>query len=132
MIRHIALVLGVSLAAPAAFAQTAEAPEGAAVDSAATYQAARNQLGILRYCEEQGFSGPEAVETQARLVEMIPEGDTAAGDIAEQSGTEGVISIGDTEMALAEAVEGQGGTVETTCRELETAVNEVAASLPQG
>ncbi|MFN3275802.1 MAG: pore-forming ESAT-6 family protein [Paracoccus sp. (in: a-proteobacteria)] len=132
MIRHIALVLGVSMAAPAAFAQTAEAPEGAAVDSAATYEAARNQLGILKYCQEQGFSGGEAVEAQARLVGMIPEGDAAAGDSAEQRGTEGVISIGDTQIPLAEAVEGQGSTVETTCREIETAVNEVAASLPQG
>ncbi|MFN3525726.1 MAG: pore-forming ESAT-6 family protein [Paracoccus sp. (in: a-proteobacteria)] len=132
MIRHIALVLGVSLAAPAAFAQTAEAPEGAAVDSAATYQAARNQLGILKYCEAQGFSGPEAIETQSRLVGMIPEGDTAAGDSAEQSGTEGIIEIGETQITLAEAVEGQGSTVETTCREIETAVNEIADSLPQG
>lgn len=132
MIRHIALVLGVSMAAPAAFAQTAEAPEGAAVDSAATYEAARNQLGILKYCQEQGFAGAEAVDTQEQLVGMIPEGDTAAGDSAEQRGAEGVISIGDTQITLAEAVEGQGGTVETTCREIETAVNQVAASLPPG
>ena len=78
MIRHIALVLGVSLTAPAALAQEAAAPEGAAVDAAATYEAARNQLGILKYCQAQGFTGDEAVAVQTRLVGMIPAGDAAA------------------------------------------------------
>ncbi|MBW7055208.1 pore-forming ESAT-6 family protein [Paracoccus bogoriensis] len=132
MIRHIALVLGVSLTAPAAIAQEAAAPEGAAVDAAATYEAARNQLGILKYCQAQGFTGDEAVAVQTRLVGMIPAGDTAAGDAAEARGTEGVIAIGDTQITLAEAVAGQGGTVEGTCKEIETAVNEVGASLPAG
>lgn len=132
MIRHIALVLGVTLAAPMAMAQDAQAPDTAATDTAATYDAARNQLGILKYCETQGHSGPEAVAVQARLVEMIPSGDVARGDAVEAQGAEGVISIGNTQITLAEAVEAQGSTVAATCAEIEAAVNQVGESIPAG
>ncbi|MDN5568609.1 MAG: pore-forming ESAT-6 family protein, partial [Paracoccus sp. (in: a-proteobacteria)] len=121
MIRHIALAVGLGLTAPVAvLAQTAEAPEAPAadapapqaMDSAATYEAARNQLGILKYCQEQGFSGQEAVDAQAKLVGMLPEGDDEAGSTAEQKGAEGTVALGEAEMSLADAAESQSSNVE--------------------
>lgn len=137
MIRHIALAMGLGLTAPVAvLAQTADAPEAPAaeaqtqapqtMDSAATYEAARNQLGILKYCQEQGFTGQEAVDVQAELVGMLPGGDEEAGATAEQKGEEGTVAIGDAEMSLADAAESQSSTVEETCKQIEAAVSQVA------
>ena len=147
MIRHIVVATGLALAAPAAFAQDApaEAPAQAeaqaqapaaatptAQDAAANYEAARNQLGILQYCQEEGHTGPEAVETQARLVGMLPAGDEAAGTTAEEKGAAGTVAIAGQEMTLADAAEGQGSTEADTCKQIEAAVNDIADSLPQG
>ena len=149
MIRHIVVATGLALAAPAAFAQDApaEAPDESpaqaqaqapaaatptAQDAAANYEAARNQLGILQYCQEEGHTGPEAVETQARLVGMLPAGDEAAGTTAEEKGAEGTVAIAGQEMTLADAAEGQGSTEADTCKQIEAAVNDIADSLPQG
>ncbi|WP_022706933.1 MULTISPECIES: pore-forming ESAT-6 family protein [Paracoccus] len=132
MIRHFAVALGITLAAPAAFAQTAEAPQPTAEDAAANYEAARNQLGILQYCQEQGHTGPEAIETQGQLVGMLPAGDETAGQTAEDKGAEGTVAIAGQEMTLAEAAEGQGSTEAETCQQIEAAVNDIAESLPQG
>ena len=95
MFRQIAFAAGLSMAATAGFAQTAEtpaqgggaapaqkAPQAARIDPAAAYEAARNQLGILKYCQSQGFSGAEAVSAQQKLVGMLPEGDAQAGAAA--------------------------------------------------
>lgn len=130
MIRNIAFALGLGLLPAAALAQDAAAP--APADAETTYQAARNQLGILQYCQEQGFSGPEAIEAQGQLIELLPAGDTAAGDAAEEKGVQGMVAVGGNELTLADAVAGQGGTVETTCQQIEAAVNEIAPTLPAG
>lgn len=140
MMRHFAVALGFGLLPMTTLAQTAptEAPADAQaqaptpVDPDTTYLAARNQLGLLQYCEEQGFSGPEAVAAQEQMVGMLPEGDTAAGDAAQQAGSEGTVSLGTSELSLTDAAESQGSTAEETCQQIEAAVNEVAPTLPQG
>jgi len=143
MIRTLTMAAGLGLLPLATLAQDAPAPDAAPAapeapaatapaDPAATYEAARNQLGILQYCQEQGFSGPEAVEAQGRLVALLPEGDAATGDAAEAKGAEGTVSIGGTEVTLSEAVEARGSTVEATCQQIEAAVNEIAPTLPAG
>lgn len=126
MIRKIAFALGLGLVPAAALAQDAAQP----ADAEATYEAARNQLGILQYCNDQGFSGTEAVETQAQLIALLPGGDAAAGDAAESKGAEGTVAISGTEIALSEAAKNQGSTVESTCQQIEAAVNQIADSLP--
>lgn len=137
MTRILAIALALGLTPAAVLAQdaapaTPEAPAATAADPAATYEAARNQLGILQFCNDQGFSGTEAVEAQAQLVALLPEGDAAAGDAAEAKGAQGTVALGETELTLAEAVEARGSTVEATCQQIEAAVNEIAPSLPAG
>ena len=138
MFRQIALAAGLSLAAGAGFAQDAPtgdqqpAPQAGNIDPAAAYEAARNKLGILKYCQNQGFAGAEAVAAQEKLVGMLPEGDTQAGATAEQKGSQGTVSLGETEIALSDAASQQGTTVESQCQRIEAAVNQVASQLPAG
>lgn len=142
MIRHIALAVGLGLTAPVAVmaqdtaapaeAPAAEAPAPQPMDAAATYEAARNQLGILKYCQEQGFSGQEAVDAQANLIGMLPEGDQETGKTAEDKGAAGTVAIGDAEMSLSDAAESQSSNVEETCKQIEAAVNQAAPATPAG
>jgi hypothetical protein len=128
MFRNTAFALGLVLAAPAAFAQTAPAAEP--IDPSLAYEAARNQLGILKYCADQGHTGTEAVAAQEKMVGMLPAGDTAAGEQAEAKGAAGTVSIGETEVTLADAAANQNTTVDAQCKQIEAAVNQVAAQLP--
>lgn len=138
MIRKIAFAMGLGLLPAAVVAQDAAAPaqdapaQTAPADPGTTYEAARNQLGILQYCQEQGFTGAEAVEAQGKLVGLLQGGDEAVGSAAEQKGAQGTVSVGGTEVSLAEAVEERGSTVEATCQQIEAAVNEIAPTLPAG
>ncbi|TJZ93367.1 hypothetical protein FA743_03875 [Paracoccus gahaiensis] len=134
MIRSIAIALGLTLTPAAVLAQEAGTPAPAVQepDTGATYEAARNQLGILQYCQDQGFTGAEAVAAQTQLIGLLPEGDTTAGTAAEEKGVEGMVAVGEAELSLADAAESQGNTVEITCQQIEAAVNEVAPSLPAG
>ncbi|MFL2779421.1 MAG: pore-forming ESAT-6 family protein [Paracoccus marcusii] len=138
MIRKIAFAMGLGLLPAAVVAQDAAAPaqdapaQAAPADPGTTYEAARNQLGILQYCQEQGFTGAEAVEAQGKLVGLLQGGDEAVGSAAEEKGAQGTVSVGGTEVSLAEAVEERGSTVEATCQQIEAAVNEIAPTLPAG
>ena len=135
MFRQMTFALGLSLAASAAFApDTTEAPatpDAGAMDPAAIYESARNQLGIIKFCNSQGFAGDEAVAAQEKMLGMLPAGDAAAGDAAEQKGAEGTVSAAGQEVSFEEAATQQGTTVEAQCQQLEAAVNEVAAQLPE-
>ncbi|MEQ5795541.1 pore-forming ESAT-6 family protein [Paracoccus sp. NFXS7] len=138
MIRKIAFAIGLGLLPAAVVAQDAAAPaqdapaQTAPADPGTTYEAARNQLGILQYCQEQGFTGAEAVEAQGKLVGLLQGGDEAVGSAAEEKGAQGTVSVGGTEVSLADAVEERGSTVEATCQQIEAAVNEIAPTLPAG
>lgn len=138
MIRKIAFAMGLGLLPAAVVAQDAAAPaqdapaQAAPADPGTTYEAARNQLGILQYCQEQGFTGAEAVEAQGKLVGLLQGGDEAVGSAAQEKGAQGTVSVGGTEVSLADAVEERGSTVEATCQQIEAAVNEIAPTLPAG
>ena len=138
MIRKIAFAMGLGLLPAAVVAQDAAAPaqdapaQTAPADPGTTYEAARNQLGILQYCQEQGFTGAEAVEAQGKLVGLLQGGDEAVGSAAEEKGAQGTVSVGGTEVSLADAVEERGSTVEATCQQIEAAGNEIAPTLPAG
>lgn len=138
MIRKIAFAMGLGLLPAAVVAQDAAAPaqdapaQAAPADPGTTYEAARNQLGILQYCQEQGFTGAEAVEAQGKLVGLLQGGDEAVGSAAEEKGAQGTVSVGGTEVSLADDVEERGSTVEATCQQIEAAVNEIAPTLPAG
>ena len=135
----LGLTAGVTLAqdaAPAAPAApeapaTAEAPAAVpAQDSAAAYESARNQLGVLAYCQEQGHIDGTAVEIQTKLLAMIPAGDTAMGDAAEAKGKEGTVSAMGVERTLADAATEQNTTEEALCKQMEGLLQQLASQVP--
>ena len=125
MMRSVVLMVGAGLMPVMSAAQPA-------LDTEATWQAASNQLGILQYCEEKGFTGPEAVQAQAQIMTMLPLGDEAVGTAAIEQGNQGIVAFNDQEITLSDAAASQGSTVEGTCQEIEAAVNDMAADLPTG
>lgn len=128
MKRHLTMILTASLlTAGAAFAQTPEAP---AADPAANYEAARNQLGVLKYCQAQGHIGPEAVAIQEKMIAMLPPGDAAKGDTAEAMGAEGKVSAMGQELTLEAGATAQNTTVQALCQQMEGMMKELGGQLP--
>lgn len=127
MFRKIAVILGVAVATGAASAQ-----DGAELDPTRTYSAAHNQLGLLKFCQLEGFTGTEAIATQTRMLKMLPAAGPDAAAAAERKGMEGTVSVNGAELTLARAAALRNSTIAAQCREIESAVNEVADLLPAG
>ena len=130
--------LTAGLTASAAFAQdaaapaTTDAPAAAAAqpDMGAAYESARNQLGVLIYCQDKGYIGSTAVETQNKLLTMIPAGDVAKGDAAEAKGKEGTVSAMGVERSLADAATEQKTTEDALCKQMDALLQQLAAQVP--
>ena len=125
------------LSAGAAFAQDAAAPAAtdapaaaAQPDMGAAYESARNQLGVLIYCQDKGYIGNAAVETQNKLLTMIPAGDVAKGDAAEAKGKEGTVSAMGVERSLADAATEQKTTEDALCKQMDALLQQLAAQIP--
>lgn len=114
---------------PAATQATPAAP-AMAKDSGAAYESARNQLGVLAYCQEKGHIDGKAVETQTRLLAMIPAGDTAKGDAAEAKGKTGTVSAMGVERSLADAAKEQNTTEDALCKQMDALLQQLAAQVP--
>ena len=122
---------GSSEAAPPAAAAPADAaPAQVQQDTGAAYESARNQLGVLTYCQEKGFIDGKAVETQNRLLTMIPAGDTARGDAAEAKGKQGVVSAMGVERSLADAAAEQKTTEDALCKQMDALLEQLATQVP--
>ena len=128
---HLALVAALMMGGTASAQTAAPAmPEAGSDEAEMIYQSARNQLCVLKHCNQQGFIGEEAVATQEKLLGLIPAGDVAQGDAAEEKGVGGtVVSMG-TEMTLADGATQQSTTPEAMCKQMETAMAQMAAQLP--
>ncbi|RDW13167.1 pore-forming ESAT-6 family protein [Paracoccus thiocyanatus] len=126
----IALAQEAAPAAPAAPATTEAAPAAPEQDSGAAYESARNQLGVLTYCQEQGHIDGKAVEIQTKLLAMIPAGDSAKGEAAEAKGKEGTVSAMGVERRLEDAAKEQNTTEEALCQQMEGLLQQLAAQVP--
>lgn len=133
----LALTAGVALAqeaatpaAPAAPDAPAAAPAAPQMDAGMAYESARNQLGVLKYCQAQGHIDGKAVEIQEKLLTLIPAGDATKGDAAEAKGAEGTVSAMGAEQTLDGAAKAQGSSVEALCKQMDTMIQQLAAQLP--
>ncbi|MTH77509.1 pore-forming ESAT-6 family protein [Paracoccus aestuariivivens] len=113
-----------------ATAQTPQATSPTPPDTSAAYESARNQLGVLTYCQDKGFIDAKAVETQTKLLAMIPAGDTAKGDAAETKGKSGTVSAMGVERSLSEAATEQKTTEDALCKQMDTLLQQLAAQIP--
>ncbi|QFQ86899.1 hypothetical protein F8A10_05335 [Paracoccus kondratievae] len=129
-----ALALGLSAGIALAQEAAPAAPEAPAAipgqDAGAAYESARNQLGVLSYCQEKGYIDGKAVEVQTKLLAMIPAGDTAKGDAAEAKGKEGTVSAMGVERSLSDAAKEQNTTEEALCKQMDGLLQQLASQVP--
>lgn len=92
------------------------------------YEAARNQLGVLQYCSDKGLADSSAVDTQKKMLTMLPPpADTTGGDAAEKQGRSGkVVALG-MEKSLDDAAKAQGSTTDALCHQMADAVKRGGA-----
>lgn len=97
----------------------------------AAYLAAYNQLGLLEYCEEQGYVGADVVELQSRMMSLLPTPrDPSGAEEAQQTGRAGTIAAGEQTMSIADATAGEG-TAEAVCAEIGDAVTATGEASQQ-
>lgn len=96
------------------------------------YQAARNQLGILGYCADKGFTDSAAVDVQKKLIAVIPApADMSGGDAAEAAGRKGTISAMGMEQNIEAIAKATNGTPAAYCKQIGDVVKQMGAKLPQ-
>jgi hypothetical protein len=96
------------------------------------YQAARNQLGILGYCVDKGYTDNGAVDVQKKLIALIPApADVSGGDTAEAAGRKGKISAMGMEQDIEAIAKAQNGTPAAYCKQIGDLVKQMGAKLPQ-
>ena len=126
MLKTSILTLSLAIAGTAAFAQTATPdPDAAAA-------AAKNQLGILEYCVAEGHIDGAAVETQTKMMEMLPAvQNQEVVDAAYAKGKEGTVSAMGVEQTLADAATAQKSDVKSLCGQLSAMVEQAASQMPK-
>lgn len=86
------ILLSVSIALAAVTSSVAQEPTKEQMELA--YSAARNQLGVLSYCEQKGYIDGKAAAVQSKLLALVPvPADTSKGDAAEEAGKNGKVAV---------------------------------------
>lgn len=96
------------------------------------YNAARNQLGVLEYCQDKGYGDADAVAVQTKMIGLLPPpADASKGDDAEAQGKQGRVSALGVQQDIATAAKAQNSTEEQLCRTIVGAVKQAGAALPK-
>ena len=124
-----AFVASFGIAGIAAAQDAATPPAAPSLED--TYVSARNQLGVLEYCQAAGFVEAEAIEVQNRMLGMIPvPDDTSAADAAYAKGKEGTVSAMGVERSLSDAATEQGTTEDALCKQMDALLQQLATQVP--
>lgn len=127
LIARTALIASFLAAASVASAQTATQPAPTADDAVA---AAKNQLGVLEYCQHAGHIDGKATDVQLRMLGMLPQADdTAKVDAAYAKGQEGTVSAMGVEQSLADAAKAQGAEEGALCQRMAQMVEQAGTQL---
>jgi hypothetical protein len=131
MFSRISVLTATVLAVSALGLGSAAAQQPSADQMTAAYQAARNQYGILEFCQSNGFADADTVATQQKLLELIPVADKTTGDDAEALGKKGTVSAMGVTSDLEAAAKAQGTTVEKLCTAMAGMIKQAGAQLPK-
>lgn len=94
--------------------------------------AAKNQLGVLEYCQAEGHIDGAALEVQAKLMALLPAAsDQAKVDAAYEKGQAGTVSAMGVEQSLTDAAAAQSSDVTALCTQMAEMVNQMGANLPK-
>lgn len=106
-------------------------PQGQAEMMQMVQLAGRNQLGVLKYCQDQGSVGADTVALQQRILTMMPPAQVAGLDEAEAAGRRGIVQFGGSQVPLADAAKAQNTTPDAMCKQIASMLQAQAAQLPK-
>ncbi len=94
-------------------------------------QSAANQIGIMEYCQTNGFADADAVAAQRSAFARLPPAPVGSPptDSAETLGRTGTLSINGTKHTLASMAGNQNMTVSAVCGQMAANAKQVAASM---
>lgn len=93
--------------------------------------AARNQLGVLEYCQENSYIDETAVTTQTRILEMMPPvTDEPMVEAAYEKGKAGTVSAMGMEQTLKAAATAQSTDEAALCTQMAALLEQAGAQLP--
>ncbi|WP_241557850.1 pore-forming ESAT-6 family protein [Falsirhodobacter deserti] len=116
-----------------AMAQDQAAPAAPQMSMEDAYAAAQNQLGVLEYCQTVGKVDNSVIETQNRLLGLIPApDDTAPAMEAYSKGKDGTVSSMGQEVTLAEVAESRSTSEAELCSQMAQLVAQAGSQIPQG
>ncbi len=99
---------------------------------AMAHRSAANQLGMLEYCQAQGFVGADAIGAEHDAIALLPASPVRTED-AEALGRQGSLAAPNgTTMSIASMAGAQNTTVAAICRQMGSATVQMAAALKQG
>ncbi len=93
---------------------------------AMAHESAANQLGVLEYCQAQGYTDGSAVLAQQGVISRLPAyaGSTAA---AEATGKAGTIAANGQSVSLSDMASRGHSTESAMCQQMAANVKQVAA-----
>lgn len=94
------------------------------------HRGARNQLGVLQYCQSNGSIGADVVVLQRQMLAMLPPIQVDGLDQAEAAGKRGVVQFGGQEMAIPDAAKARNTTPDALCKQIGAALQAQAAQMP--
>lgn len=94
-------------------------------------RAAHNQLGVLEYCKSNGSIGQDVIDTQKRVMAMLPQSQATGLDEAEAVGKKGTVQFGGQQVAIADAAKARNTTPDAMCKQMGEMIQAQAANLPK-
>lgn len=84
------------------------------------YNSSRNQLGLIKYCVEQGHLSDDTVKAYQNIVSVLPTpASTTEGDAYEAEGAKGNSFDGSSGVSMEDIAQGTGMTVADRCASFE-------------
>lgn len=91
-----------------------------------------NQLGLLEYCQAQGYIDGKAIVVQKKLMSMLPAvSDANKMEIAYQKGKKGTVAALDKDVPLADAAARKKTDVANLCQHLGGLIVKAGENLPK-
>jgi hypothetical protein len=116
----------VPLSAITATAQTTDPTQIAHLSAA-------NQLGILEYCQGEGYTDQSAVDAEKKSISMLPASsgppDTSSLADAESTGKQGSFLLNGNKTPLTKIADGKNTTVKSLCAQMGTATKNAVANM---
>lgn len=92
-----------------------------------------NQLGVLEYCQSQGYADAASVAAErASIARLPPGGDAKSETAAEALGRSGSMSMNGNPMTLTSMASGHNTTVAAMCQQMASSAKQAAAAFSQG